>query len=102
MEIVIFAVDAMDSSSSSEDEMQDFEAVPYVPCPPSGYELFSASVRDAVRAENPNVPLGRIGRLIADRWNRLTPAERQSFVAESARLKLEWRRLRAAAMAGTC
>jgi hypothetical protein len=101
VEIVTTAVDAMDSSSS-EDEMQDFEPAPSVPRPPSEYLLFSASVRDAVRAENPGVPLGRIAGLIAERWNGLTPAERQPFVAERARRMLEWRRLRDAALAGTC
>jgi hypothetical protein len=55
-----------------------------------------------VRAENPGVPLGRIAGLIAERWNGLTPAERQPFVAERARRMLEWRRLRDAALAGTC
>lgn len=94
----------MDSSSSSEDEARNFELVPTfrVSRPPSAYLLFLYSVRDIVRAENPDVPVGRVISLIRARWNSLTAEQRRPFELEHARRMRRRRRLRAAAKAGVC
>ncbi|CAR23688.1 HMG box domain-containing protein [Lachancea thermotolerans] len=50
----------------------------------SAYMFFANENRDIVRAENPGVTFGQVGRLLGDKWKALTDEEKQPYEAKHA------------------
>lgn len=53
--------------------------------PPSAYVLFSNKVREEVKSEN--LSFTEIARLVGERWQKLNPAEKESFESHASALK---------------
>ncbi|CCE65723.1 hypothetical protein TPHA_0M01480 [Tetrapisispora phaffii CBS 4417] len=49
----------------------------------SAYMFFANETRDIVRAENPDVSFGQIGRLLGEKWRALTDEDKGPFEAKA-------------------
>ncbi|ODV81707.1 Non-histone chromosomal protein 6 [Suhomyces tanzawaensis NRRL Y-17324] len=45
----------------------------------SAYMFFANETRDIVRAENPGVSFGQVGKLLGERWKKLTADEKVPY-----------------------
>lgn len=45
--------------------------------------FFANENRDIVRAENPDVTFGQVGRILGERWKALTPDEKTPYEAKA-------------------
>lgn len=45
----------------------------------SAYMFFANENRDVVRSENPGVSFGQVGKLLGEKWKKLTPEEKTPF-----------------------
>lgn len=50
----------------------------------SAYMFFASETRDIVRAENPDVSFGQIGRILGEKWKALTAEEKVPFETKAA------------------
>ncbi|EDO14988.1 hypothetical protein Kpol_376p1 [Vanderwaltozyma polyspora DSM 70294] len=49
----------------------------------SAYMFFANETRDIVRAENPDVSFGQVGRILGEKWKALTPEDKVPFEAKA-------------------
>jgi non-histone chromosomal protein 6 len=50
----------------------------------SAYMVYANEQRERVREENPDLTLGRVGKLMGDRWQAMSVEERAPYEAKAA------------------
>lgn len=50
----------------------------------SAYMFFANENRDIVRAENPGITFGEVGRMLGDKWKALTDEEKEPYNSKAA------------------
>eukprot|EP01101_Sappina_pedata_P005813 TRINITY_DN274_c0_g1_i5.p1 TRINITY_DN274_c0_g1~~TRINITY_DN274_c0_g1_i5.p1 ORF type:complete len:147 (+),score=112.55 TRINITY_DN274_c0_g1_i5:547-987(+) len=53
----------------------------------SAFMLFSQENRNKVKAENPEATFGQLGKLLGEKWAKVTDAEKKKFTDEAGKLK---------------
>ncbi len=56
--------------------------------PLNQYMLFRAETQPTVKAENPNIPITQIAKLVGEQWRALSDAEKAPFIAKAKALKV--------------
>lgn len=49
----------------------------------SAYMFFANENRDIVRAENPGISFGQVGKLLGDKWKQLTPEDKGPYESKA-------------------
>ena len=49
----------------------------------SAYMFFANENRDIIKAENPDVSFGQVGKLLGEKWKALSPEEREPYEAKA-------------------
>ncbi|EDO17018.1 hypothetical protein Kpol_1065p34 [Vanderwaltozyma polyspora DSM 70294] len=49
----------------------------------SAYMFFANETRDIVKAENPDVSFGQVGRILGEKWKAMTDEDKQPFDAKA-------------------
>jgi len=55
--------------------------------PLSAFMIFSNSIREKIRTDNPDLSFGETGRKIADLWNSKSPKDKQEFEKQAVVLR---------------
>ncbi|ODQ68495.1 Non-histone chromosomal protein 6 [Nadsonia fulvescens var. elongata DSM 6958] len=45
----------------------------------SAYMFFANDTRDLIRAQNPGIPFGQVGKLLGEKWRMMTADEKEPF-----------------------
>lgn len=62
----------------------------------SAYMFFANEQRDSVRAENPGIAFGQVGKVLGERWKALSEKQRQPYEAKAAADKKRYENEKAA------
>ena len=46
----------------------------------SGWTIFSAEQRPVLKAENPDITFGQMGKLLGEKWSSLSDAQKKVFI----------------------
>lgn len=49
----------------------------------SAYMFFANENRDIIKAENPDVSFGQVGKLLGEKWKALSPEEKEPYEAKA-------------------
>lgn len=66
----------------------------------SAYMFFANEQRENVRAENPGIAFGQVGKVLGERWKALTDKQRQPYEAKAQADKKRYEDEKAAYQAG--
>lgn len=50
----------------------------------SAYMFFANENRDIVRAENPGITFGQVGKMLGDKWKAMTPTDKEPYESKAA------------------
>jgi len=79
----IYIEKATDDKKRREDEMEKYKANLPPPKPLTAFFLYSASVREQVKSENPNSSLGDRAKIIGQMWKEVSQTEKNKFNKEA-------------------
>ncbi|KAI8067538.1 putative high-mobility group non-histone chromosomal protein, partial [Gongronella butleri] len=62
----------------------------------SAYMFFSQDKREQVKAENPNVSFGQIGKILGEKWGAMSEADKKPYVQKAEKDKARYEAEKAA------